>query len=287
MSSDIHYDIQLPEEVDNILSVDFWMLEHLNKDLLMSATDPVKFSASTSVYVRKGTALADINLITLQIAAPCIVNIHQSQILQLKYVSDDFDATFVVLSKRFTDNLFVLLKDCRLYSTACRFPMIPIPEYLLPNFEEFMKRLKEISEDKENPFAYQAQAMAMAAFFYHIGTKCYMPFAETFHHNHNRIIEAFINLVQQHFRKERFLEFYSSILEITPKHLSRTLKSMTGITAVEWIDRYVILEAKVLLKSSNLSIQQISNDLNFSSQSFFGKYFKKHVGMSPKEFRNK
>ena len=54
----------------------------------------------------------------------------------------------------------------------------------------------------------------------------------------------------------------------------------------EWIERYVILEAKAMLRSSNLTVQQISDELYFPSQSFFGKYFKKSTGMSPKEFRN-
>jgi AraC-like DNA-binding protein len=55
---------------------------------------------------------------------------------------------------------------------------------------------------------------------------------------------------------------------------------------VEWIERFVILEAKVMLRSSNMTIQQIADELNFPSQSFFGKYFKKSVGVSPKEYRN-
>ena len=63
-------------------------------------------------------------------------------------------------------------------------------------------------------------------------------------------------------------------------------KDRGRLTAVDWIERFVILEAKVLLKSSNLNIQQIADELNFPSQSFFGKYFKKLTGMSPKEFRN-
>ena len=92
--------------------------------------------------------------------------------------------------------------------------------------------------------------------------------------------------MQKHFKEQRFLDFYAEKLEISPKHLSRTMKKETGFSAVEWIERYVILEAKVLLKSTNLNIQQISDELNFPSQSFFGKYFKKKVGMSPKEFRN-
>ena len=101
-----------------------------------------------------------------------------------------------------------------------------------------------------------------------------------------RMSDQFLQLVQEHFREQRFLEFYANVLEVTPKHLSRTVKAQTGFTAVEWIERFVILEAKVLLRSSNLNIQQISAELNFPSQSFFGKYFKKITGMSPKEFRN-
>ncbi len=127
MESGINYDIILPENVDNILSKDFWMLEHLTREMLMSATDPVKFSASVSVFVKKGSAIADINLITSKIEAPCLVNIHRDQILQMKYVSSDFEAMFVVMSKRLTDNLFLLLKDCRIYGTALRFQVVPIP----------------------------------------------------------------------------------------------------------------------------------------------------------------
>lgn len=56
-------------------------------------------------------------------------------------------------------------------------------------------------------------------------------------------------------------------------------------SAAEWIDDYVILEAKALLRSTNLTIQQISYELNFPSQSFFGKYFKRLTGMSPKEYK--
>lgn len=96
----------------------------------------------------------------------------------------------------------------------------------------------------------------------------------------------FLKLVQENFRKERFLGFYASELGISPKHLARTVKAQTGMTAVSWIERLVVLEAQVMLKSSNLNIQQISDELNFKSQSFFGKYFKKFTGMSPKEFRN-
>ncbi|MFR3101268.1 MAG: helix-turn-helix domain-containing protein, partial [Parabacteroides distasonis] len=65
------------------------------------------------------------------------------------------------------------------------------------------------------------------------------------------------------------------------------VKNVSNRTAGEWIDNYVVLEAKALLSSSTLSIQEISDRLNFTNQSFFGKYFKQHVGISPTEYRKK
>lgn len=81
--------------------------------------------------------------------------------------------------------------------------------------------------------------------------------------------------------------FYADQLHITPKYLSSVIKEVSGRSAVEWIDRYVILEAKALLRYSGLSIQEIAYELNFSTQSFFGKYFKHHTGMSPSEYKSK
>ena len=75
-------------------------------------------------------------------------------------------------------------------------------------------------------------------------------------------------------------------LHITPKYLSSVIKEVSGKSA-EWIDQYVILEAKALLRYSGLSIQEIAYELNFSTQSFFGKYFKHHTGISPSAYKHK
>jgi AraC family transcriptional activator of pobA len=89
------------------------------------------------------------------------------------------------------------------------------------------------------------------------------------------------------YKKERGVNFYARKLCITPKHLSWAVKEVSGKTAGTWIDEAVILEAKTLLKSSDMNIQQISEELNFANQSFFGKYFKHYTGMSPKEYKKK
>lgn len=287
MEIGLKYDLELIEKVSDILATDFWVLNHFSSAMIPKISDPVKFTSNVSVFVRKGECKIDIDLIHYSIKAPCVVNIRKSQILQLQSVSNDFDSSFIVLSKRFCDNLFVLLQNSRLYSIAVRKQTTSLPDELVPLMEGFYSHIEKIFADTSNPDASNAMLFAITSFFYECASKCYFPDSnEILKNNNSRIPERFISLVQKNFRKERFLDFYAEQLGVTSRYLSRAVKSATGNTAVEWIDRYIMLEAKVLLKSTNLTIQQVSDELNFPSQSFFGKYFKKHSGLSPKEFRN-
>lgn len=99
------------------------------------------------------------------------------------------------------------------------------------------------------------------------------------------ILSKFIVEVLMNFRSERSVAFYADRLCVTPKHLSAVAKDISGHTASELIDHYVIMEAKIMLAETSLTIQEISNKLNFANQSFFGKYFKHLTGYSPSEFR--
>ena len=92
-------------------------------------------------------------------------------------------------------------------------------------------------------------------------------------------------MLQANFKREREVHFYADKLCITAKHLSQVVKDVTGNTALNIIEEYVITESKALLLSTNMSIQQISDDLNFPSQSVFGKYFKRITGVSAREYR--
>lgn len=95
----------------------------------------------------------------------------------------------------------------------------------------------------------------------------------------------FIQLLGKHFRNERSVGFYARQLCITPKYLTTLVKRTSGKSVSEWIDIYVTLEAKTLLRFSNRSIQEVAYALNFPNQSFFGSYFRRTTGMSPSEFR--
>lgn len=99
------------------------------------------------------------------------------------------------------------------------------------------------------------------------------------------IFESFMRLLEQHGRSERNVGFYAAQLDLTPKYFSAAVKEVSGQTAARWIDEAVILEAKRLLRYSGLPIREIAQQLNFPSQSFFGKYFKQHTGESPSRYK--
>ena len=104
---------------------------------------------------------------------------------------------------------------------------------------------------------------------------------------HKRVFESFIELVEKHHQKERSVSFYADKLCITPKYLSQIVKNVSGFSAPDIINKYVILEAQHLLRHSDLSVKEIADQLNFPNQSFFYKYFKAHTGYTPNSYRQK
>ena len=97
--------------------------------------------------------------------------------------------------------------------------------------------------------------------------------------------ERLMALLSIHYREQRNVEFYAEKMHISSKHLSRVIRNFTGRSVHQWIDEFVALEIKNLLKYSDMSIQQISYSLNFPNPSFMGQYFKRITGLTPGEYK--
>ena len=105
--------------------------------------------------------------------------------------------------------------------------------------------------------------------------------------NHKRLIfEQFQRLVSENYSQQRQMAFYADKLCLSPKYLSKLVKEVSGKSGPDWIDSYVKLEAKHLLKYSHMPIKEIVYRLNFPNQTVFYKYFKAHTGMTPTDYRN-
>lgn len=100
------------------------------------------------------------------------------------------------------------------------------------------------------------------------------------------VFQNFMLALFRYYRRERDVAFYARMQHLAPRYFSTIIREKSGSNALQWIVQMVITEAKQLLESSDLSIKEIAARLNFPTQSFFGKYFKQYVGMSPKDYRN-
>ncbi|MDR1504373.1 MAG: helix-turn-helix domain-containing protein [Prevotella sp.] len=99
------------------------------------------------------------------------------------------------------------------------------------------------------------------------------------------IFNQFIKLLFKHHREERSISFYADKLCLTPKYLAQIIKKVSGKPTLDWITEITILSIKAMLKSSSYTVMQISEDLNFPNPSFFGRFFKKHTGLTPMQYR--
>lgn len=103
----------------------------------------------------------------------------------------------------------------------------------------------------------------------------------------NPLFEKFKEILSSDFVNQRSVQYYADVLNVSRKYLSEVIKNNSGKTASDWIEEIVILEAKILLQNKDLTINQISDTLNFPNQSGFGRFFKKCEGISPLEYRRK
>ena len=166
-------------------------------------------------------------------------------------------------------------------------PVVPLSEALKQRCEMNFKLLHEKYEDKDHKFRKEILNRQTEIFVMDMWNILAQEMKNR-EQNQTRgtIFERFLGLVQEHCMEHREVEFYSSKLFITAKYLTEVCKKNSGKTAMEWIQNYTTRRIVLLLKNKNLSLTEISDTLNFSSTSFFSRYVKKVLGMSPSSYRN-
>jgi AraC-like DNA-binding protein len=102
----------------------------------------------------------------------------------------------------------------------------------------------------------------------------------------DKIFHQFLRLVNLYGLRERKIEFYADKLCVTPNHLGAVIKKASGLTVMQWLNRHAIQKAKVLLRYSDLPIWEVAERMSFANPSFFSKFFKREIGMTPAEYRN-
>ena len=167
------------------------------------------------------------------------------------------------------------------------FPVIKLAQEETETFQSYFYLLKTKAADKQNKFRRKLVSTLILAMFYDLSNVVQrMLNTDSMRQTRAEIIfTKFIKLLEGNFKQERRVGWYAEQLCITPKYLSETIKNVSRRTPNEWIDNYVTTEMRIQLRNSTKSIKEIAEEMNFANQSFLGKYFKEHVGISPSEYR--
>ena len=205
-----------------------------------------------------------------------------------------FKADVIAISPDFMRRINIDIKNMiPLFLKFVENPTLALTPEESRSMRGMIAQIERETRGPETHFSFDIVSGLIAATIYKVGDIMYHYLAEHpegQNNSHNRAEEyfkQFTHLLGEHFREERSVGFYARQLCITPKYLTTLIKRISGKSVSEWIDNYVILEAKTLLKYSNMSVQEIAYYLNFPNQSFFGSYFKRNAGMSPSQYKAK
>lgn len=248
-----------------------------------------KLEGGAIYFCRKGWAHITIDLKDYEVVENTQVVLLPGTIIRINGSSDDFTASyfgfpkemFIEACMRFEPIFFRFIKNN---------PCYVLPEENTGAINGLICATTAIYSDRKNRFRNQIAKNHLQSFMLDIYDKCYRHFGQQEIEGGSRqdeIFKNFISLVHTNCISQREVNFYADKLCISTKYLTGICKSVTGDSAKKIIDDFAILEIKVLLQSTELTIQEIADRLSFPDQSYLGRYFKRHEGISPKEYQSK
>ena len=262
----------------------------ISKELLgLYKNYPVRLKCEIMALCMDGEIEASVNLNHITVNKNDIITLMPGSIFQINDLNGDLKIYFVGFSSKYVENndKAKILLDA-IYSTLGK-PKISLSDEGAMMTEKYFKLLIDIYEMSDEKLKLEIADNIFADT--HKGISLIYK-KKTDNENitsskSEQLCKAFTQLVMQHYKDNRNVAWYAEKLGITHAHLCSIIKQSTGKTCADIISSMVIMDAKSQLKSTHQSIQAISDSLNFANMSFFGKYFKRHVGMSPLEYRNK
>ena len=274
----------------DLIDEDFVIGTGISESILNLYKDyPCRLNAEIFVLCMNGSIDATINLSRYTVRKNDFVTLSPGSIIQLHKAEGDLKIYYMVFSSRFINEVSIAKSMIDFLYLIKSAPVLSLPSVFSSIYEEFFMLMIRIYELNHNQNKEVLKCMLLSILYrlkeLYVSQRKDV-FSETASTRNETICKAFAHLVIQHYNKERNITFYAKKLGITPTHLSNTVKHTTGKTVIEFISEMVITDAKAQLKSTNLPINVIAESLNFPNVSFFGKYFKRHVGMGPQQYRN-
>lgn len=249
---------------------------------------PLRIDSLVLMLCSSGTGRISVDLEEHALRRDTLVTLNPHNYISLTECSDDMRCTVMVCSRRVVEEvipkltvIFPLIVHNR------RQPVKALSEAEAARVRSYIMFIKEQMDRPPTQFRTpKVLSLLQAALFELMEVSdAHTEVRRAVSSRKEELTAEFILCVLENFTKHRQVGYYADRLCITSKHLSAVVKDTSGRTPGEWIEEHVVLEAKMLLKTTDLPVQEIAARLNFANQSFFGKYFKNLTGMSPSDYR--
>ncbi|MBQ5371580.1 MAG: AraC family transcriptional regulator [Rikenellaceae bacterium] len=252
----------------------------------------LRMKAFTLILCTDGMENGSVNLRDVSINKGSLLMSFPGNVLKIESGYPMATVRGIMLSQDFMRMMNVDVKNSMpLFMRLAYNPMIHLTQKQQEDIERYLDLLENISDNDNLAHRDQIVSGLVSSMFFRISdmyeqsTQVANDKELSVRNRREEYFAKFITLLSNNFKRERTVGFYAEQMCVTPKYLSLLIKEFSGKSAAEWIDNYVITEAKTLLRYSTMSIQEVAYELSFSSQSFFGKYFKHLTGMSPSEYK--
>lgn len=275
-----------------------YMYESYQADILVAdlnsqdvfLNDPVRVNALQVLLVLEGSIDLSIDYVLFQASTNTVVTIMPTHITKVMKYSPNFKGRLMAVSRAFLEQSMMPNHSSSMiqYMKIRKNPTIILQESEIKTLDESMLRLRQTILQTSHHLQRLLIQNTLMGFFIEMGNI----FSERKEYNtppsltrKEELFESFLRILYMYCKEQHVVSFYAEQLYITPQYLSLILKELTGRSANKWIDEALMQEAKILLKAPQATVQQVADALHFSDQSTFGKFFKKHAGMSPMEYR--
>ena len=249
----------------------------------------MKVDVDTIIFCRKGTANIEIDLIPYELVANTQLIIIAGSIVHNISNSDDFKISYITFKHEVYDEATAQLEPSFTFFLK-EYPCVQLGEKKINKMNYLVEAMEDFYNEKNNCFRVKIFKNNIQSFLLDVYDKTRTLFKIEKSEEVGRREELFIkfiHLIHKYCSQQREVGFYAEKLCITSRYLSSITQNVADKSAKYIIDKHAIQRIKIMLKYSNMSIQDISYELNFPNQSFFSRYFKKHTGMSPLEYRAK
>lgn len=259
-------------------------------DFTFFGSCPYRIEGGALLFCHGGSAVATIDQYRGEVRADTMLLLLPGSVFLLADRSEDFRVTYCAFSlDLFSEAAFRL--DPAFFAALREQPIVRLHPRLVEGASIWFQMAGYTYRDRDNMFRNtiirnRLQNVLLEAFdkMQRFGSRRQAVSETTT--RQTELFHRFVSLVHENCAHEREVTFYADRLCISTRYLSTIVRSIAHTTAKEFIDRSVILEIKMLLQSTDLSVQEIAYRLHFPDQSYLGRFFKKHTGESPTEYRN-